>query len=157
MNAALRALGLLAGIVAFDILLNIPGVSGVSPVLSLLAPSIDLLVVLAILMSASYATRRVRIGFAVAVALLVALFAGWEAFGRWGQRAGAALVVILAAAALVAGGASFFLSRLVLRGFSDATLRSVFLLTAAGCAMMQALLGVRIFSPSVVPVLLGFR
>ena len=157
MNGALRAPGLLAGMAAFDILMNLPGVSPSSPVLSLLAPSIDLLVVLAVLMSAAYGSQRVRTGVAAAVAILLAMFVGWQAFQRWGASAGTGRVIILAAAAVCAGGASFFLARLVLRAFGDAMLRAAFLLVAACCAITQALLGVRIFSPSVLPGMLGFR
>jgi hypothetical protein len=156
MRAALRAPGLLAGMVAFDILMNLPGVSAASPLLSLLAPSIDLLVVLAILMSAAYGNQRVRAGFAVAVAFLLAVFIGWQAYRRWGEPA-VGRTMVLGAATLAAGAGAFFLSKLVLRGFTDATLRNLFLLAAACCAIAQALLGVRIFSPSVVPGMLGFR
>ncbi|HTP58450.1 MAG TPA: hypothetical protein VMM82_05990 [Spirochaetia bacterium] len=157
MSGALRLGGLLAGMVAFDVIMNFPGVSASSPVLSLLAPSIDLLVVLAILLSASYAAQGVRTGFAAGVALLVAVVVGWQAWRRWGAPPEAGRIVVLSLSTLCAGAASFFLSRLVLRGFGSAMLRNLFFLAAACGAVVQALLGVRVFSPSVVPVILGLR
>ena len=153
----LRAPGLLAGMVCFDLLLNGPRFSLVSPLASLAVPSIDLLVVLAVLLSAAHGTERVRTGFALGVAILLAFFLGWQAYRRWGASDGALRLALLGIAAVGAGAASFFLSRLVLRGFRDVVLRSLFLLAAAGCAVIQALLGLRIFAPSVVPVMLGFR
>jgi hypothetical protein len=154
---ALRASGLLAGMTCFDLLLNSPHFSSISPLASLAVPSIDLLVVLAILLSAAHGNERVQTGFAAGVAALVAFFLGWQAFRRWGASDGVLRLALLAIAAVGTGAASFFLSMLVLRGFRDAVLRSLFLLAAAGCAVVQALLGVRIFASSVVPVMLGFR
>jgi len=152
-SRASLAPGLLAGMVLFDVLINLPGVSQASPLTSLLAPSLDLLVVLAVLMSAAYGSQRVRTGFAVGVSVFLALFLGWQAYLRWGAP-GAARIAVLCMAAVGAGVASFFLSRLVLRGFNDAVLRSLFLLAAASCAVVQAILGVRIFSPSGMPGIL---
>jgi hypothetical protein len=157
MNRALRAAGLLAGMAAFNILLNIHGFSWASPVASLLDPSVDLLVLMAILMTAALVNQRAHVGFAVGVAVLLALYVGWQVFQRWGAPLAAGRIALIGLAALVAGVVSFFLSRLVVRGFDDATLRSLFLLAAACCVIIQALLGVRIFSSSVVPGLLGFR
>ena len=70
MNRALRAAGLLAGMAAFDILLNVHAFSRASAVASLLDPSLDLLVVMAILMTAALVNQRVQIGFAVGVAAI---------------------------------------------------------------------------------------
>jgi hypothetical protein len=153
----LRAPGLLAGMICFDLLLNSPRFSSISPLASLAVPSIDLLVVLAILLSAAHGNARVQTGFAAGVAGILAFFLGWQAFRRWGAPDEVLRLALLGVAAIGAGAASFFLSRLVLRGFSNAVLRSLFLLAAAGCAVVQALLGVRIFASSVVPVMLGFR
>jgi len=152
-SQALRAPGLLAGIVFIDVLINLPGVSPSRPVLSLLAPSLDLLVALALLMSAAYGGERVRTGFAAGVSVLLALVIGWHGYRRWGIP-DAGRTVVLAGAALAACAAFFFLSKLVLRGFGDAVLRNLFLLVAACCAVVQAILGVRIFAPSVVPGML---
>jgi len=145
--------GFLAGIVLFDILLNLPGLSSASPLASLLAPSIDLLVVLALLMSTAGAGQGARTGFSVGVSFLVALVFGWQAYHTWGEPSAWRLVA-LCAAACAAGAASFFLSKLVHRGFKDAILRNLFLLSAAGCAVIQAILGPRIFAPSTVPAIL---
>ena len=157
MSGALELAGLLAGMAGFDVIMNIPSVSASSPVISLLAPSIDLLIVLAILMTASYARPGARTGVAAVVGIAVAVFFGWMAWRRWGSPPAAARTIGLGLSALCAGAASFFLSRLVLRAFRSATLRNVFFLAAACGAVVQALLGVRVFSASVIPSLLGFR
>ena len=157
MNGALRAVGLLAGIAGFDILMNLPCFSRVSPVATLLAPSVDLLVVLALLMTVTLVTQHASWGFAVAVALLVAFYVGWQAYRRWGVPPAVGQITLLGSGVVGVGVASFFLSKLVLRGFSNATLRSLVLLAAACCALIQALLGVRVFSSSMVPGMLGFR
>ena len=154
MDGARLAPALLGGMVLFDILINLPGLSAVSPLASVLAPSVDLLVVLAILMSAARGGQGVRTGFAVGVSALVALVTGWQAYHRWGASSAWQLLA-LGAAACGAGAASFFLSKLVYRGFRDAVLRSLFLLAAASCAVIQALLGLRIFAPSSVPGILS--
>jgi len=153
MSQTLRTPGLLAGIVLIDLLINLPGISPGSPLASLLAPSLDLLVALALLMSAAYGGQRVRTGFAAGVSVLLAILIGWEGYRRWGTP-GAGRILIVGIAAVVACAAFFFLSKLVLRGFRDAVIRNLFLLAAAGCAVVQALLGVRIFAPSVVPGML---
>ncbi len=144
------ASSLVAGMVLFDILINLPGVSAASPLASLLVPSLDLLVVLAILMSAARASRGVRTGLAAGISVLLASLIGWQAYSRWGTPE-LARIAALGIAAAGAGVASFFLSKLVFRGFNDAVLRSLFLLAAASCAVVQALLGVRIFVGSSVP------
>ena len=157
MSGALRLAVLLAAMAALDVIMNIPGISASSAVVSLLAPSIDLLIVLAILMSASYARQGVRNGAAVGVGLLIAAFFGWQAWRRWGAPPEAWRILVISASTLCAGVASFFLSRLVLSGFRSAILRNAFFLAAACGAVVQAMLGVRIFSASVIPSLLGFR
>ncbi len=134
--------GLLAGIVLFDLVINLPAISPVSPVASLLAPSLDLLVVVALLLTVARGGPGVRTGFAVGVAVLVGLAVGLQAYLRWGAGS--------LAAGPVAAGASFLASRLVYPGLADPVLRSLVLLTAALCAVIQALLGVRIFGPSAV-------
>lgn len=156
-------LGLLAGILLFDLLINIPAFSPASPVLSLLAPSLDLLVALALLFAVSQAASGWRTGLVAAVSLLVALLLGLEALDRVGLGVAARMVregPALRTAALAAGGlvalgaagiAAFFLSRLVIPGFADPVLRSLFLAAAAVCAVLQALAGLHVFAPSVIP------
>jgi hypothetical protein len=55
MQAAKSLPGLVAGLLFFDLLINLPGFSTASPVASLLAPSIDLLVVSAALVGIAQA------------------------------------------------------------------------------------------------------
>ncbi|MGA2763683.1 MAG: hypothetical protein ABSG17_10000 [Spirochaetia bacterium] len=167
MSRARMALCLAAGIMLFDLLINLPRLSPASLPASILAPSLDLLVVLAILMSTVRTRPGLKTGVATGVSVAVALVVGLEAFLRWGaQEAGRVfgnglvaeglLLGVAALAALTAVGlASFFLARLVLQGFGDPLLRSLFLLAAAGCAVIQALLGVRVFAGSAVPGIVG--
>jgi hypothetical protein len=155
--------GLLAGTLLFDILINLPAFSAASPVVSLFAPSLDLLVALALLFVVSKAAPGYRTTLVAVVSLLLALMLGWEALDRFGLgeaarllRQGPALrTAALVACALVAlgagGAAALFLSRLVLPGLADPVLRSVFLAAAAMCAVIQALTGLHVFSPSVIP------
>jgi len=157
------ALRLLAGALIFDVLIDLPGFSGAAPAASLLAPSLDLLVVMALLLLVSSAAPRLRSGFAVAISILLAVLLGWKAVDRLGPAEVIRFftgVSALGKAALVAGGAvvlaaaasaAFLGSRLVLRGFEDALLRNVFLAAAAVCAVTQALTGLRVFSPSEIP------
>ncbi len=140
MQATRPVPGLLAGIVLFDILLNLPAFSPASPVASLLAPSLDLLVAVAFLLTVARSSPGVRTGFAVGLALLAGPVIGIGAFLRWGPPS--------LAAGPAAAAASFFLARLLYPGLADRLLRSLVLLAAATCAVIQALLGVRIFGPS---------
>jgi hypothetical protein len=166
MDGARSLPGFLAGIVLFDIIINLPGFSPASPFASLLSPSLDLLVVLAVFLTAARGGSGVRTGFAVGVAVLVGLTVGLRGYLRWGApeagrflAAGAVLPLIgLGGAGLGAAGlsglASFFLSRPVYRGLADVILRSLFILAVACCTVVQALLGARIFAPSGVPGML---
>jgi len=166
MDGARLAPGFLAGVVLLDILVDLPGFSPAAPVASLLSPSLDLLIVLAVLMSAARGGPGLRAGFAAAVAAFMGLSIGLRAYLRWGApeatrflAAGAVFPIVLLGlaaviAAALAGIASFLLSRLLYRGLAHAVLRSLFLLVAACCAVIQALAGVRIFAPSSVPGIL---
>ncbi len=140
MTGARSAPGLLAGIVLFDILINLPAFSPAVPVSSLLAPSLDLLVVVALLMTVARAGPGVRAGCAVGLAILLGAAVGVQAYLRWGAPS--------LACGPAAGAASFFLTRLLYPGLADSLLRSLVLLAAALCAVIQALLGVRVFGPS---------
>ncbi len=154
---------LVAGIVLLDLLINLPAFSVSSPLGSLLVPSLDLLVVLALLMGVSQASSGLKTGFSIAVSVLLTLMLGWETVERVGPRealgllqAGpalrSALLVVACIAALAAcGTAAFFASRLALRGLADPFLRNVFLVVAAVCAVLQAATGLRVFAPSMVP------
>ena len=150
MSQALRAPGFVAGVVLIDALMNLPGFSAAAPVTSLLLPSLDLLVALALLMSAAYGGTRLRTAFAVIVSVLLALLIAWQGYRRWGTP-DAGRIIIVGVAGVAACVAFFFLSKLVLHGFGDAILRNVFFLAAACCAVVQALLRVRIFAPSALP------
>lgn len=157
------ALRLLAGALILNVLIDLPAFSAAAPAASLLAPSLDLLVVMALLMMVSSAASKPRAVFSIVVSILLALLLGWKSVDRFGPAevvrlfAGASA---LGKAALAAGGvltlaaaaaAAFAGCRLVLRGFEDAVLRNVFLAAAAVCAVTQALTGLRVFSPSEIP------
>ena len=158
-----RAVRLLAGALIFDVLIDIPAFSVSAPVASLLAPSLDLLVVLALLLGVSTAAPRLRRGFAIAVSVFAAALLAWKAVDRFGPAhmisslmnapvpARAALVAAGAAAVAAAGAVAYLSSSLVLRGFEERLLRNVFLAAAAACAVTQALTGARVFSQSEIP------
>jgi hypothetical protein len=163
------ALGLLAGLLAFDLLLNLPGVTPSAPFAPLmlfanhLAPSIDLLVVAAVLMVSAGAGPRAKAGIRVGLAAAVALLLGMEVLLRlgpgavhawsrampWGllALAGAGAVAALAAVGVL----SWLLAGMLYNGFARATWRSVFLAVVAGCTILQVLTRVRIFAPSALP------
>jgi len=157
------ALRLLAGALIFDVLIDLPAFSEAAPVSSLLGPSLDLLVVMALLLMVSSAAPRARTGLAIAVSIFLAILLGWKAVDRLGPSEVAQFFTgasPLGMAALSAGGivvlaaaaaAAFVASRLVLRGFEDAALRNVFLAAAAVCAVTQALTGLPVFSASEIP------
>jgi hypothetical protein len=170
-----RALpALLAGLLLFDVLVNLPGFTPASPLASLLAPTIDLLVIVAVCMGIAQAgegaRRPLRIALGVLVAALVAsaaglrfgfdiasrLVAGGSANGSgaggWGAAAGwAACAAILAGFGL----ASFLLSGLLIRGLQSRIVRSIMLLLIALAAVLQVISGRRLFGPSVVPRLIA--
>jgi hypothetical protein len=166
-----RALpALLAGLLLFDVLINLPGFSPASPFASLLAPTIDLLVIVAVCMGlaqAGEAARRpLRIVLGVLVAALVASAAGlrlgfdiaprllgngsgaagWSAAAGW-----AVCVVILAGVGVV----SFLLSGLLIEGLQSRVVRSIMLLLIALAAVLQVVSGRRLFGASVIPRLIA--
>jgi len=158
---------LVAGLLLLDILLNLPAISSPAPLVPLLAPSIDLLVLVAACMGIAQAGERarrpLRIGLAVlAVALLAAaagLRFGWDAAGRLfgpGQAmtaaAGWAASALIAAAA---GLAAFLLFGLIIQGLEAPLVRGVLLLVIALCAVLQVVSGRRVFTASVIPRLIA--
>ena len=163
-----RALvGLVAGLLLLDILVNVPAFSPAAPVRSLLAPSVDLLVLVAACMGIAQAggpaRRPLRVGLAVLAAGLMVCAAGlrlgWEAGGRlFGSgpamtaAAGWAVTVLAAAAA---GLAAFLVSGLVVRGLEPPLVRSVLLLAIALAAVLQVVSGRRVFTGSVIPRLVA--
>jgi hypothetical protein len=155
--------GLLAGLAAFDLLINLPRLSLSAPVSSLLVPSIDLLVVAAALVGIAQASPGARKGLRIALGVLLALLLAYVAGARFGFDAAlglfgghssileAASVVACLVAAAAAAWIAYLLSCPVLRGFSTLVSRSVFLLVVALCAVIQVLAGRHVFSPSALP------
>ncbi|HUJ77197.1 MAG TPA: hypothetical protein VL359_20195 [bacterium] len=164
-------LGLVPGVLLFDVLLNLPAFTPAEPVRSLLAPSIDLLVVAAACMGVAQAgpgpQRPLRIGLAALTAALAAAAAGlrfgWGAAGHlfggdpggslaMAAAAGWALCVLVAAAV---GLCAFVASGPVVRGMQPRVARSVLLLVIALAAVLQVVTGHRVFTPSVIPRLIA--
>ena len=154
--------GLLAGLILSDILINLPGFSFSAPVASLLAPSIDLLVVGTLCVGIAQAGEASRRGLRIAAGLFVVFLLVYAAGSRFGFAVafhlfGDSGVLIalgcIASLAIVAaaGAATFLLSGLLVRGFSAALVRSIFVLAIALCAVLQVLTGRHLLAPSVVP------
>lgn len=154
---------LLAGLLLFDLLLNLPALSAASPAASLLAPSIDLLVMAAACLGIRQAAERSRRGLRIAVSLLAGLLLAYGIGARFGFdvvahlfgdgngiRIAASCVAsaIIAAAALLA---AYLFSGLLMRGFAPPLIPNVFLLVIALCVILQVVSGLRVFAPSVVP------
>jgi hypothetical protein len=160
MHAARTFPGLVAGFLIFDVLINLPGFSALSPVVSLLAPSIDLLVVAAALVMIAQAGEGARMPLRIVVSVLLAALLGYEAAARFGLDdisrtlgfghpvAGyvVAVIALLAAAAI-----SWLGSGPVLRAFSFATVRSIFIVAVAVLAVLQVISRNRILEPSAIP------
>jgi hypothetical protein len=168
-----RALpGLLAGLLLFDVLVNLPGLSPSSPLASLLAPAIDLLVIVAACMGIAQAgegaRRPLRVAVSVLAVALVACAAGLRfgfdimprlvaggngsGAGGWGIAAG----WVLSAAILGAAGVvSFLLSGLLIAGLQPPVVRSIMLLLIALAAVLQVVSGRRLFGASVIPRLIA--
>lgn len=160
MQAAKSFPGLVAGFLIFDLLINLPGFSSLSPVVSLLVPSIDLLVVAAALVGIAQAGEQARVPLRIAVSVLLAALLGYEAAARFGLGAisrtlGFGLPTVgyvLGVVALVAVAALSYLgSGPVLRSFSFATVRSLFIVAVALLAVLQVISRNRILEPSAIP------
>ncbi len=160
--SARQLAGLLAGLLLFDLLLNLPALAPSAPVRSLLGPSLDLLVVVAACMGIAQAgegaRRPLRLVLAVVALGLVAAGAGLR-FGWWpgsimAMRAAAGWTVAVVIAAAVAA-AAFFISELVVRGVESRVVRSVLLLVVALAAVLQVVSGRKLFTPSVIPRLIA--
>jgi hypothetical protein len=158
---------LLAGLLLFDILVNLPGFTPSSPVASLLLPSIDLLVLTAACMGIAQAGEQARLTLRIALAVLALALLACGAGLRFGFDAGARLfgggtvlrvtagwavsLVLLAAA----GAAAFLLSGLLVVGLQPPITRSIVLLLVSLAAVLQVVSGRRLFSASVIPRLIA--
>ena len=166
MQAMRRLPGLLAGLILFDLLLNLPGLSTAAPAASLLIPSLDLLVAGSLCVAIAQAGESSRLGLRIAASLFVLFLLVYAAgsrfgfgvafnlFGGSGLQSTFSFIVSLVIVA-AAGAAVFFLSGLLLQGFSSALVRSVFVLVIALCAVLQILSGRHVFAPSIVPRIIG--
>ena len=128
MKAARSLPGLLIGLFCLDLLISLPGFEPSSPFVSLLAPSLDLLVIVAFCALISQAAEPSRRGLRIAASLLTIFLAGYEAGSRFGvpailhlfgdAPASLALAVILVIAALAAAAfACYLLSGLLVNAF----------------------------------------
>jgi hypothetical protein len=154
---------LAAGLLLFDLLINLPGWSPAAPVSSALAPSVDLLLVAAALMGAATASSGPRMFIRIAVCVLLVFLLGYVAGTRFGfdiafrifgsdSAAGVVAGCLLCAAAGAAAAAlAWLFSRLVLHGFSHVVTRSVFLAVVALLTVFQVISGRHIFMPSEIP------
>lgn len=158
--------GLLAGLLVFDVLVNLPGFLPAFPVGSLILPSIDLLVVAAALLGVAQAGERARVPLRIASCGLLVLLLAWETTSRFGPgialrllgggsaaRIAGSCAISLAAMAAAAGVAWLASGRL-LQAFSSAIVRSAFLVVVALWAVLQVVTRHRIFAPSAIPQLL---
>ncbi len=160
--SARRLGGLLPGLLLFDLLLNLPALAPSAPVRSLLAPTLDLLVLVAACMGIAQAgegaRRPLRAVLAVVAVGLVAASAGL----RFAWSPGSAMAMTAAAGwaltglmAVVVAVAAFLISGLVVRGVESRVTRSVLLLAVALAAVLQVVSGRRLFAPSVIPKLVA--
>ena len=143
-----QLLSLAGGLLASDLLLNLPRFSATGWAGSLLAPSIDLLVVSAVLLIGAQsgdAGRRASRILAAALIVALDLYAGLSRFGVEPWH----LLAALPAAAAV-GMAGWLAAGLVVRGFQSGVTRSAFLALVALAAILQVALGNRVLAPSVV-------
>jgi hypothetical protein len=160
MQATKSLPGFAAGLLFFDLLVNLPGFSSASPVASLLAPSIDLLVVSAALVGISQSGERSRVPLRIVVSVLLAALLGYEAAARFGLDAisrtlgigfPAAGYLLGVVALLAAAALSYIGSGPVLRGFSFAIVRSLFIVVVALLAVLQVVSRQHILGPSAIP------
>ena len=163
MSVPRSLLGLLAGLLLFDVLVNLPGLSPAHPVGSLLVPSIDLLVIAALLWGAAQAGEGTRVVLRIAVCALLVILLGLEiavrfgadiplrllGTGTWVRAAVGCLVSLAVVAAAVV--LAYLGSGLVVRGFSSVIVRSVFIAVVAASAVLQVVAGHRLFQPSEIP------
>jgi hypothetical protein len=161
-TATPQVLRLAAGLVLLDVLLNLPALVPSRALASLLSPSVDLLVAVALAMSVArageHARGPLRVGFALIVAALAASAAGlrfgWDAGARllgsspaariagWGVS----LLIVLAGA-----GITFVLFGLLQQGMQRPIIRGVVVVVVGLAAVLQVVSGRRLFLPSVIP------
>ncbi len=157
----------MAGLAVLDVVLNLPELSPAAPVGSLLVPSLDLLVAGAALLLVPYAPTAARGWLRLGICLVLVTVLSFAAATRFGSPAallpaGAALgkaasaraVLGWAAAAVLllgAGAVAYFASGLVLKGFEQPVVRSVFTVVVAFCAIVQVITGRHVFAPGEIP------
>jgi len=144
---------LLLGILLLDLLLNAAAYSADSPVVSLLRPSLDLLLLLAALLVTGRAGERARFWLRIAQLVPGLHLVDFTAI-EWPGPVARFLELRLPIAVLLlaaAGGLCFFCFGFVLRGFTHPVPRNVFLLAVAFLAIMQITTGREVFRQSAIP------
>jgi hypothetical protein len=163
-SSARRALpGLLAGLVLLDLLVNLPGFDPASAASTLLIPSLDLLIFVALCLGIAQAGEASWVPLRIAAVVLAVFLMAWKIGARFGPDLpwklfgdgpailGVAGCVVSLAAAAAAGVALFLLSGLVVRGFLTAMARNGALLVIAAAVIIHVLLKATLFAPSIVP------
>jgi hypothetical protein len=147
----------LLGILLLDLLLNAPAYSADSPVLSLLRPSLDLLLMLAALLVICRTGERTRFWLRIALLapgllLIVSTAIVWRGPAVRFLEARLPLVILSLAAA---GALCFFCFGFILRGFEHPVPRNLFLLAVAFLGILQITSGREVFRQSAIPRLVG--
>jgi hypothetical protein len=156
-RASGQLLSLAGGLLSADLLLNLPRLSAPADsagylgswAASLLVPSIDLLMVAAILLIGAQSGDAGRRASRILAAAVIALFDLYAALSRLGTAP--ALLAAALPAAAVAGLAGWLAAGLVVRGFQSGLTRNAFIALVAVTAILHVALAGRILAPSVVP------
>jgi hypothetical protein len=167
MRTARTLPALLSGLLLFDLLVNLPGFSASAPLASLLPPTIDLLVIVAVCMGIAQAGEDLRLPLRIAVSVLAVVLVACGAglrfgfdiapllFGGGSAGSIAAGWAVSAAILVAAGCLSFLLSGLLIAGLQPRIARSVMLLVIALAAVLQVVSGRRLFAASIIPRLIA--
>jgi hypothetical protein len=156
-NAPAQLLSVAGGLLSADLLLNLPRFSASSSSAgyrgswagSLLAPSIDLLVISAVLLVGAQSGEAGRRASRILAAVIIVVFDLFAGLSRFGTPTWLLFAALPAAAALALAG--WLATGLFVRGFESALTRNAFLALVAVAAILQVALANRVLTPSVVP------
>ena len=158
-RASGQLVSLAGGLLLADLLLNLPRFSVSADSAgslgswagSLLVPSIDLLMVSAILLIGVQSGAGGRRASRILAAAVILIFAVYAALPR--MSTAPALLAAALAAAVAVGIVGWLAATLIVRGFQNGLTRSVFVALVALAAILHVALAGRIFAPSMVPVM----